>query len=311
VITGERRHVAIHLDGEAAQAVDGLRAVWDPVMRARAPAHVTVVYPEETVDPALLLEELGRAAGESAPIPLRLGPLACVDGGRGGVFATVEDPTGALEALRDRLLLPPQRFRGYPFHATVAHPRTATSPADCWSSRRGRALDLPFTAQEVLWTATDEVRRQVLGGFRFAGPSAARRVSMAAGVLVADDRVLLGLRCRDRVSFPGVWDLPGGHVEPGESPRQALRRELREELAVDAVLEAPWRRIVDEERGFELWLWTVTRWQGTVRNLARGEHERLGWFAASELGSLDLALADYTSLLTEALTGQRTLRSQP
>jgi len=37
----------------------------------------------------------------------------------------------ALETIRDRLLLPPQRYSGHPFHSTIAHPRTSTDPAGC------------------------------------------------------------------------------------------------------------------------------------------------------------------------------------
>ncbi|MDD7940061.1 NUDIX domain-containing protein [Actinomycetospora lutea] len=122
---------------------------------------------------------------------------------------------------------------------------------------------------------------------------------MAAGVLVRDGRVLLGLRRADRASYPGVWDLPGGHVEPGESAVAAARRELREELGVDAALGAPWRVLVDGDA--ELSVWLVHAWAGEVRNVADHEHERLGWFTAAELPALDLAHPSYPSLLAEAL----------
>jgi 8-oxo-dGTP diphosphatase len=300
---GERRHVAVHLDGPAAAAVDGLRALHDPEMRRIAPPHVTLVYPEETGDAALLLRRLEREAAETAPIPLRLGAFAGVDDGRGGVHAAVADPAGALEALRDRLLLPPQRFSGYPFHATIAHPRTATAPAGCWTALRGGGLDVPFTAREALWTATDGTGRRVLRRFPFTGPPVPRRTATAAGVLVRHGRVLLGLRHRDRASYPGVWDLPGGHVEPGESPRAALRRELREELGVAVTPGAPWRVLTDDAAAAELWLWPVREWDGEVTNAAADEHERLGWFTAAELGALDLALPEYRPLLAAALAG--------
>ncbi|WP_454299584.1 2'-5' RNA ligase family protein [Salana multivorans] len=70
---GARQHLAIYLDGEAARAVDELRLVWDPVMRRVAPAHVTVVYPEETVDAGLLLERAALLARETSAFPIRLG----------------------------------------------------------------------------------------------------------------------------------------------------------------------------------------------------------------------------------------------
>ena len=53
------------------------------------------------------------------------------------------------------------------------------------------------------------------------------RIVMA--VLVRDDCVLLGHRHPERSWYPDVWDLPGGHVEDGEAPAAALRRELSED----------------------------------------------------------------------------------
>ena len=52
---------------------------------------------------------------------------------------------------------------------------------------------------------------------------------VVVAALVRDGRVLLVHRTPHRHAYPGVWDLPGGHVEPGET---ALTRELREELGV-------------------------------------------------------------------------------
>src|ERR671927_1608745 len=56
------------------------------------------------------------------------------------------------------------------------------------------------------------------------------RPRVAAGMLVHDDqgRVLMV-----RPTYKDGWDIPGGYVEPDESPTDAARRELREELGVD------------------------------------------------------------------------------
>lgn len=297
-----RWHLSVHLDGDAAGAVDELRAVWDPSMHRAVPAHVSVVYPEETTDVQLLLERAARAAEEIPAFVIRLGEFACDDDGRGGVFVMVHDSAGGLETLRDRLLLPPQRFGGYPFHVTIAHPRTSTAGAACWAQLRGGGLAVSFTVRELLWTVTDTTTRRVVERFALTGPPGPSRVAVAAGVIVDRGRVLLGFRHPSRAAFPSVWDLPGGHVEPGESPRRALQRELREELGIAAVIDEPWHRLVDDDLGIDLSLWLIRQWRGDVANLRPDEHQRLGWFAADDLGRLVLAHPSYMPLLAAALT---------
>ncbi len=60
-----------------------------------------------------------------------------------------------------------------------------------------------------------------------------RSVIVVAGVLEREGRLLIGQRQkRDRHGLK--WEFPGGKVEPGETPKDALRRELREELGIEA-----------------------------------------------------------------------------
>ena len=65
-----------------------------------------------------------------------------------------------------------------------------------------------------------------------AGASPSEPVLVAAGILVRDGRVLLARR-PDGKHLAGLWEFPGGKVEPGDSPEAALVRELREELGLE------------------------------------------------------------------------------
>jgi len=56
-------------------------------------------------------------------------------------------------------------------------------------------------------------------------------VQVVAAIIEREGRILIGQRQTDQ-SHPLKWEFPGGKVEPGESPEQALARELEEELAI-------------------------------------------------------------------------------
>ena len=57
-------------------------------------------------------------------------------------------------------------------------------------------------------------------------------IPVVAGLIRRKDSFLLGLRPTGH-SLPGVWEFPGGKIELGESPEEALKRELREELGIE------------------------------------------------------------------------------
>ena len=60
-------------------------------------------------------------------------------------------------------------------------------------------------------------------------------MEVVAAVIERDGQILIGQR-KARGRHGLKWEFPGGKVEPGEEPRAALARELREELAIEAVI---------------------------------------------------------------------------
>lgn len=130
------------------------------------------------------------------------------------------------------------------------------------------------------------------------------RDQVAAALVVRHGRVLLCHRSPARRWYPDVWDLAGGHVEAGESPVRALVRELREELGI-SIAEPPGpelARFVTATVDMRVWL--IEAWTGDLANTAPAEHDRIGWFEASELAGLHLASDSYLPLITRVLADQ-------
>lgn len=110
------------------------------------------------------------------------------------------------------------------------------------------------------------------------------RVVVVAGAVYDKGRLLAARRSAPE-ELAGRWELPGGKLEPGESPEQALVRELREELGVES---EPLERVPGEwplKPGYVLQVWTVRLLSGVPRPLQ--DHDALRWLAPGELDSVD------------------------
>jgi 8-oxo-dGTP diphosphatase len=120
-----------------------------------------------------------------------------------------------------------------------------------------------------------------------------RIVLVAACALIdVDGRVLLAQRPEGK-SMAGLWEFPGGKVEPGETPEACLIRELHEELGVDtwASCLAP---LTFASHGYEdfhllMPLYICRKWQGTPHSK---EDQALKWVAPGKLRDYPMPPAD-------------------
>jgi 8-oxo-dGTP diphosphatase len=106
--------------------------------------------------------------------------------------------------------------------------------------------------------------------------TAERIVDVAAAVILREDgSFLLGRRPPGSV-YAGWWEFPGGKVEAGETPRDALVRELAEELGIVVEQAHPWimREHVYEHAHVRLHFFRVIAWSGELRDL---QHDALEW----------------------------------
>ena len=132
--------------------------------------------------------------------------------------------------------------------------------------------------------------------------TAGDRAEIVTAVLRQHGQVLLCHRCPQRRHFPNVWDLPGGHVEPGEAAERALVRELAEELGITVTQPsgAPLAEITTDLLHLQIWL--IESWGGIPTNTAPDEHDDLIWANLDQVHTLDLAHPDYYRLLADLLT---------
>lgn len=116
-------------------------------------------------------------------------------------------------------------------------------------------------------------------------------ITVTAGILTDGDRVLICQRPAT-AGFALKWEFPGGKVEDGETPEGCLRRELREELAIEAEVGPEIHRTEHRyPNGFavRLLFFRVDRFTGTPSNL---DFERIGWVRRDELPGYDFLEAD-------------------
>ncbi|HWZ81323.1 MAG TPA: (deoxy)nucleoside triphosphate pyrophosphohydrolase [Terriglobales bacterium] len=118
---------------------------------------------------------------------------------------------------------------------------------------------------------------------------------VVAALIVKDGKILACQRTRHQV-MPLKWEFPGGKIEDGEQPRDAMRRELQEELGIEAVVGDEVSRVVHEYPGggsVELRFYVVRSYKGEIENRIFKE---IRWVNRAGLGKLDFLEADVTVL---------------
>lgn len=89
----------------------------------------------------------------------------------------------------------------------------------------------------------------------------------------------------------GKWEFPGGKIEPGEHPEEALKRELREELNVDVKIESFIGTSVHDYPEFRIHLaaYLVSSQEQVEQSI---DHDKMEWITPSDYENYDIAEAD-------------------
>ena len=118
-----------------------------------------------------------------------------------------------------------------------------------------------------------------------------KQVAVAAGVIKnTKGEVLIAKRADDQHQG-GLWEFPGGKIEPNESAQQALARELNEELGIEVSASHPLIRIHHQytDKSVLLDVWVVTHFTGEARGL---EGQPIQWVAPAKLTEFDFPAAN-------------------
>ncbi|EIF00353.1 NUDIX domain-containing protein [Saccharomonospora glauca] len=121
--------------------------------------------------------------------------------------------------------------------------------------------------------------------------AAGRAATVVVGAAVVRDGRLLAQQRAFPAEAAGLWELPGGRVEPGESDAEAVRRECVEELGVDVVVGDRVGADVPLPNGMVLRVYAATLRDAEAEPRAV-EHRALRWLPAAELREIDWLPAD-------------------
>ncbi|ESQ93664.1 8-oxo-dGTP diphosphatase MutT [Asticcacaulis benevestitus] len=115
---------------------------------------------------------------------------------------------------------------------------------------------------------------------------------VAAALVDSDGRVLIAQRPEGK-QLAGLWEFPGGKVEPGETPEIALIRELEEELGI-TVKQACLAPFVFASHTYETFhllmpLYLIRRWEGEPE---AKEHKAIKWVRPNDMGNYPMPPAD-------------------
>lgn len=119
-----------------------------------------------------------------------------------------------------------------------------------------------------------------------------KSIEVAAALIWQDGRFLAARRPA-HVPFAGYWELPGGKLEPGETPQEALRRELAEELRIDvgdvSYLETKEHVYPDAGLRVILHFFEVRDFTGRPQP---AEGQEIRWISPTEAGAMEFLEAD-------------------
>lgn len=114
-------------------------------------------------------------------------------------------------------------------------------------------------------------------------------MKVAIGIICDDNQRILITQRSAAISQGGLWEFPGGKLEPGESPESALIRELQEEVGLEVGAQDFIFEINDNQRS--LYVFLVTQYTGQASR--RETQQDLRWITPQELNQFEFPSANH------------------
>jgi 8-oxo-dGTP diphosphatase len=115
---------------------------------------------------------------------------------------------------------------------------------------------------------------------------------VAAALINKNNQVLIAQRPKGK-SLADLWEFPGGKIENGERPEEALIRELKEELGIEVnekdLIPLTFVSFCYQDFHLLMPLWAIREWKGAFHPY---EHQALCWVSKDELGNFNMPPAD-------------------
>ena len=118
-----------------------------------------------------------------------------------------------------------------------------------------------------------------------------KKLHVAVGIIYNQHQQILIAKRPDHTELGGLWEFPGGKVEKGETVRQALDRELQEEIGIEVVTASALMQVNYNYRDKQILLdvWQVTGFKGAARG---NEGQTVRWIAIAECGDYQFPAAN-------------------
>ncbi len=115
-------------------------------------------------------------------------------------------------------------------------------------------------------------------------------IKVTAAIIVKTGKVFIAKR-KPPGRMPGLWEFPGGKIEDGETPEQCLKRELREELEVDAAIGD---HIGTNLHHYEFYTVALMAYRAKIvtGEIKLNDHTNMAWVSVDEIENFEFAPAD-------------------